>query len=80
MGSSQFSLDLHNAREPCGLALDPALALALPSGSKMKIKSKSMSKSMSRDRFMGSRLFLAEMRNGHESHVLCCGRDVRGPG
>jgi hypothetical protein len=50
MGSVHGLSSVHNAHEPCDLALDPALALALPSG----IKSKSKSKSKSRDRFMGS--------------------------
>jgi hypothetical protein len=61
---------VHDAHEPWGLAL--ALALALPSGIKIKIKS--------RDGFMGSTRFFLELHDAHEPHVLCCGRDVRGPG
>jgi hypothetical protein len=50
MGSPRGFSAVHNAPEPCGLALDHAHALALPFG----IKSKSKSKSKSRDRLMGS--------------------------
>jgi hypothetical protein len=60
MGSVHGFSAVHNAHEPCGLALDHAPALALPSGSKSKSKSKS------RRRFMGSVHGLSSVHNGLE--------------
>jgi hypothetical protein len=60
MGSFHGLSSVQNAPEPCGLALDPALALALPSAIKSKSKSKS------RGRFMGSFQFHLELHNSLE--------------
>jgi hypothetical protein len=60
MGSSHGLSPVHNAPEPCGLALDHAPALTLSSG----IKSKS--KIRSKRRFMGSDHGFSAAHNAHE--------------